>query len=170
MFVPTRSVEGKKNCTKNTLCTGGHHILHELIGHCSMLHRPPVKIFLLYDQKCGQMRQSNIPPLFSRRRSAAYWAEIWPANAVAIVTSISRLPSSYLSVWFSSYFLVYMHFWLFWPTLPQESLQKLQHWHWYFLLVISSAVQIIILIINVWHIGGEPILWKVSLPSSRSSS
>ena len=98
------------------LITGGHHILNELIGHCSMLHRPPVKIFLLYDQKCGQMRQSKIPPLFSRRRSAAYWAEIWPANAVAIVTSISRFPSSYLSVWFSSYFLVYMHFWLFWPT------------------------------------------------------
>ena len=98
------------------LITDGHHILHELIGHCSMFHRPPVKIFLLYDQKCGQMRQSNIPPLFSRRRSAAYWAEIWPANAVAIVTSISCLPSSYLSVWFSSYFLVYMHLWLFWPT------------------------------------------------------
>ena len=54
------------------LITGGHHILHELIGHCSMFHRPPVKIFLLYDQKSGQMRQSNIPPLFSRRRSAAY--------------------------------------------------------------------------------------------------
>ena len=30
--------------------------------------------------------------------------------------------------------------------------------HWYFLLVISSAVQIIVLIINVWDIKGEPIL------------
>ena len=115
----TDTVPLLKSCHRRRslfLITGGHHILHELIGHCSMLHRPPVKIFLLYDQKSGQMRQSNIPPLFSRRRSAAYWAEIWPANAVAIVTSISRLPSSYLSVWFSSYFLVYMHFWLFWPT------------------------------------------------------
>ena len=94
------------------LITGGRHILHELGDHYSLFHQPPIKIFLLYAQKGGQMRQSNLPPLFSRRWSAAYWAEIWPA----IVTSISSLSNSYLSVWFSSYFLVYMHFWLFWPA------------------------------------------------------
>ena len=99
------------------LITGGHHILHELVDHYSLFHQPPIKIFLLYAQKGGQMRQSNLPPLFSRRWSAAYWAEIWPADAVSIVTSISRLSNSYLSFWFSSYFLVYIHVWLFWTNL-----------------------------------------------------
>ena len=99
------------------LITGGRNILHELGDHYSLFHQPPIKIFLLYAQKSGQMRQSNLPPLFSRRWSAAYWAEIWPADAVSIVTSISRLSNSYLSFWFSSYFLVYIHVWLFWTNL-----------------------------------------------------
>ena len=98
------------------LITGGRHILHELGDHYSLFHQPPIKIFLLYAQKGGQMRQSNLPPFFSRRWSAAYWAEIWPADAASILTSISHLSNSYLSVWFSPYFLVYMHLWLFWPT------------------------------------------------------
>ena len=98
------------------LITGGHHILHELGDHYSLFHQPPIRIFLLYAQKGGQMRQSNLPPLFSRRWSAAYWAEIWPADAASILTSISHLSNSYLSIWFSPYFLVYMHSWLFLPT------------------------------------------------------
>ena len=155
------------------LITGGRHILHELGDHYSQFHQPPIKIFLLYAQKGGQMRQSNLPPLFSRRWSAAYWAEIWPADAASIVTSISRLPNSYLSVWFS-YFFVYRQFWLFWANLASGKLAETAALSLIFLacLIIiftirkcQKAVQIIIFIINVWHTGGEPILWKVLLPS-----
>ena len=62
------------------LITGSHHILHEFRDHYSLFHQLPITIFLLNSQKRGQMRQSNHPPLFGRRRSATYWAEIWLAN------------------------------------------------------------------------------------------
>ena len=44
------------------LITGGHHILHKFRDHYSMVHLPPIIIFLLNSQKSGQMRQSNHPP------------------------------------------------------------------------------------------------------------
>ena len=86
------------------LITGGHHILHELIGHCSMLHRPPVKIFLPNSQKGVPLRQSKNPPLFARRRSASYWWEIWIANATVISAVFVSLVVLYFSQISSYYF------------------------------------------------------------------
>ena len=86
------------------LITGGHQILNELKGHCSMLHRPPVKIFLPNSQKGVQLRQSKNPPLFARRRSASYWWEIWIANATVISAVFVSLVVLYFSQISSYYF------------------------------------------------------------------
>ena len=86
------------------LITGGHHILHELIGHYPMFHRPPIKIFLPNSQKGVQLRQSKNPPLFARRRSASYWWEIWIANATVISAVFVSLVVLYFSQISSYYF------------------------------------------------------------------
>ena len=73
------------------LITGGHHILHELIGHYPMFHRLSIKIFLPKSQRCVQLRQSNNPHLFAR------WWEIWLANATVISAVFVSLIVLYFS-------------------------------------------------------------------------
>ena len=60
--------------------TGSHHNPHDFRDYYSLVHQFPIKIFLLNSQKRRQMRQSNHPPLFTRRRSAGYWAILTNTN------------------------------------------------------------------------------------------
>ena len=62
------------------LITGGHHNPHKFRYQYSMVHQLPIKIFLLNSQKCRQKRQRNLPPLFTRRRSAGYYAILTNTN------------------------------------------------------------------------------------------
>ena len=62
------------------LITGSHHNPHNFRDYYSLVHQLPMKIFLLNSQKRRQMTQSNIPPLFTRRRSAGYWAILTNTN------------------------------------------------------------------------------------------
>ena len=77
------------------LLTGRHYSLCELTHYFSMFKEFPIKIFLLKSQKWRQLRQSNLPPLFARRRSASYWAksEMQLGYRKKYETSFERNPS-----------------------------------------------------------------------------
>ena len=62
------------------LITGRHNSLHDLTCLYAMFREFPIKIFLLKSKKWRQLRQSNLPPLFARRRSASYWAILTNTN------------------------------------------------------------------------------------------
>ena len=78
------------------LLTGRHYSLCKLTYYFSMFKEFPIKIFLLKSQKWRQLRQSNLPPLFARRRSASYWAksEMQPGYRKKYETSFERNPSA----------------------------------------------------------------------------
>ena len=77
------------------LLTGRHYSLRELTHYFSMFKEFPIKIFLLKSKKLRQLRQSNLPPLFARRRSASYWAksEMQLGYRKKYETSFERNPS-----------------------------------------------------------------------------
>ena len=77
------------------LLTGRHYSLRELTRYFSMFKEFPIKIFLLKSKKLRQLRQSNLPPLFARRRSASYWAksEMQLGYRKKYETSFERNPS-----------------------------------------------------------------------------
>ena len=77
------------------LLTGRHNSLCGLTRYYSMFKEFPIKIFLLKSKKWRQLRQSNLPPLFARRRSASYWAksEMQLGYRKKYETSFERNPS-----------------------------------------------------------------------------
>ena len=82
------------------LLTGRHYSLCELTHYFSMFKEFPIKICLLKSKKLRQLRQSNLPPLFARRRSASYWAksEMQLGYRKKYETSFERNPSVIFSI------------------------------------------------------------------------
>ena len=74
------------------LLTGRHYSLSELTHNFSMFKEFPIKIFLLKSQKWRQLRQSNLPPLFARRRSASYWAKSEMQPVYITISNLSTSP------------------------------------------------------------------------------